>query len=257
MPAAADCGILRVRGKDGQGIDIGYCRMNGELKLVWKYAVARMSAIAGWASESTKYYKVYLSPGLTGSRDLPVLDALTERVAAYFSLKVPNQAGNFILLSRKDELGAAVPALLNRCNYVDPVTGDIVSSLLEDSHEITHRVFLFNGFPCRALTLMQEGSAEIFNSRPYESEENIALTPGLLRGLLDDAFFYSETKNFSRAAKFCGGALQLLGIERFRELYGASGPDLIPLLEERAGCALEVFLERIMRDTRLPGRHAP
>lgn len=252
MPFAEGYGMMRLTGKEGRSAELGYCLVNGGLRLVWKYAVNRKKAIAGWTAKSTKYYTVYLSPRLSGSPDLGELDAATGRVAAYFSLKPPRETGEFVLLSRKDELEGAVPPLLNKCDYVDPVTGAIVSTIPDDCHEITHRLFLLAGFPCRALTLMQEGSAEIFNPRPYAAGEKIALTANLVRNMLSEKFFYSDTRNFSYAAVFCNGVIQLLGMARFRTLYKASGTEFIPLLEEYAGCGLDEFLAKLAAETSLP-----
>ncbi len=247
-----DCGILRPSWLGTGSADIGYCRINGRLKLVWKYAAARRNLTAGWAAERTRHYLVRFSPELGSATDLAAFDTVTERIAEYFSLKVPGEPGEFVLLSRKDEFSGSVPPLLNKCDYVDPVTADIVSTVAADRHEITHRVFLLNGFPCRALPLLQEGVAEIFNPVPYLPESSVALTPASVRDMLDEGRFYSDVKNFSRAARFCNGVMRLLGMDVFRKLYRASAAELFPMLESFSGCGLEEFLARVMERTKLP-----
>lgn len=65
-PVSSDCGIVRLSLAGNKHIDLGYCRLRGRPRLVWKYAVARKHATADWRVAHTKYYNVYLSPSLRG-----------------------------------------------------------------------------------------------------------------------------------------------------------------------------------------------
>lgn len=245
IPLSGTYGLLRLPTHDGKRTDLGYLSAAGGTKVVWAYAIARRRAVEAWPAKETKYYRLRLSPALKSSPEIPWFDAATERVASYFQLEPPAGQGEFVLLSRQDELSGSVPAMLNRCDYTDPVTGDIVSSVPDDYHEITHRLFLFNGFTGRALTLLQEGVAEVFNPRPYAAEEAADLTPGILAGMLDDKFFYSDTRNFTRAAIFCDGLIKLLGMDAYRELYRSGADDFFQVMEKLAGCGAGEFLSRI------------
>jgi hypothetical protein len=253
-PISNGYGIIHLSTRYHKSIDLGYCSTNGKAHLIWKYAVIRKNAIAYWPKKDTKYYTVIISPKFSEDIDLSILDTATDQIMKYFSSRPIVEKGDFIILSRRDELVGSVPVLLNKCDYIDSITGDIISSTLDNFHEIAHRILLLNGFPPSALTLLLEGSADIFNPRPFEAEENIDLRSSKIRKLLDDEYFYSDIRNFSYAAKLCDGIQQLLGIETLRSLFDSSRGEFITQLERYAGCGLEAFLERIIYETKLPGK---